>query len=228
MPPEPHIRRGLPQPVQAGMALLGLAVSAPLFFACAAAVRLSSAGPILFRQERIGRRGKPFTLYKFRTMLIDRDGAQVTATGDRRVTAVGAVLRKTKLDELPELWNVLNGTMALVGPRPEVPRYVDLGDPLWAAVLQVRPGITSPMAVHLRDEEAVMAGVEPERRERFYVDTLMRYKLLSHLEYLQQRTPVTDLTLLAQTALAILARRAAHQPTPEEVESTVRRAERSG
>ncbi|MCU0235267.1 MAG: sugar transferase, partial [Thermoanaerobaculales bacterium] len=103
-------------------------------------VALSSRGPVLFRQQRVGRGGRPFTMLKFRTMRVGGGGAQVTAAGDGRVTAVGRLLRRLKLDELPELVNVLGGELALVGPRPEVPRFVDLGDPRWRAVLEERPG----------------------------------------------------------------------------------------
>jgi lipopolysaccharide/colanic/teichoic acid biosynthesis glycosyltransferase len=225
--PGSEIRPGLAQPIQAALALGGLVAASPVLLACAVAVKLSSPGPILFRQKRVGRRGEPFELYKFRTMTVGGSGAQVTASGDQRITAIGSILRKTKLDELPELWNVVNGSMALIGPRPEVPRYVDLADPLWCAVLEARPGITSPMAVQLRDEEAVMAGVDPGERERFYVESLTRYKLLGHLDYLRKRTPVSDLGVLAQTALAIVARRASQQPSPEEIAQAARGLERA-
>jgi lipopolysaccharide/colanic/teichoic acid biosynthesis glycosyltransferase len=208
---------GLPQPIQAVLALTALALSSPVLVVCAVAVRLSSRGPVIFRQERVGRDGVPFTLYKFRTMRIGASGSQVTAGGDARVTPVGRILRTTKLDELPELWNVANGTMSLVGSRPEVPRYVDLRDPLWRAVLAERPGITSPVTIRLRNEEALMASVPPARRETFYARTLLPYKLLGHLAYVQQRTPLTDLRVLIDTAAAIVLSRRWPLPSIAEI-----------
>ncbi len=131
---------GIPRWLEAGVAGALLVVVAPLFAALALGVRLSSAGPVLFRQERVGQGGRPFTMLKFRSMRVNGRGPQITATGDDRVTGFGRFLRRTKLDELPELWNVVRGDMALVGPRPEVPCYVDLDDPAWAEVLRCRPG----------------------------------------------------------------------------------------
>jgi lipopolysaccharide/colanic/teichoic acid biosynthesis glycosyltransferase len=220
-PTEP-VREGLPRPIQVALALAAIVAGAPLLAACAVAVRLSSPGPILFRQTRVGRGGRPFTLYKFRTMTPGTLGAQVTAEGDLRVTRIGRILRATKLDELPELWNVVEGTMALVGPRPEVPHYVDSDDPLWRAVLAAPPGITSPMTAQLRDEERLMAAVRPEDRERFYSESLLRYKLLGHLSYLQRRSAWSDVRVLAETALAIAIRRHRDQPTPENIARTAR------
>ncbi len=126
----------------------------------AVAIVATSGWPVFFRQTRVGRDGKPFTLVKLRSMRASTEGPQVTARRDPRVTAVGTLLRRTKLDELPELWNVLRGDMSFVGPRPEVPGYVDLANPVWARVLKARPGLTDPVTVRLRDEEALMDGVE--------------------------------------------------------------------
>src|SRR5262245_43774616 len=122
------IKGGLPRQVEAVIALAGLVMVAPLIALAAIAIAVTSRGPVIFRQKRMGREGHPFTMYKLRTMTAASAGPQVTASDDTRVTPIGKFLRKTKLDELPELWNVLKGDMSLIGPRPEVPRYVDLAD----------------------------------------------------------------------------------------------------
>jgi lipopolysaccharide/colanic/teichoic acid biosynthesis glycosyltransferase len=126
------------------------------------------------------------------------------------------LLRATKLDELPQLWNVVCGNMALVGPRPEVPTYVDPSDPLWRSVLEARPGITSPMAAHLRDEESLLGQVPAPDRGRFYAESLQRYKLLGDLAYLQQRSALEDLRVILRTVLAV-AGGSRRQPSPDEV-----------
>src|SRR5215475_3408367 len=125
------IKSGLPRQAEAAIALAGLVMVAPLIALAAIAIAVTSRGPVIFRQKRMGRKGLPFTMYKLRTMLVANSGPQVTAGDDARVTPVGRILRKTKLDELPELWNVLKGDMSFVGPRPEVPDYVDAGSPAW-------------------------------------------------------------------------------------------------
>jgi lipopolysaccharide/colanic/teichoic acid biosynthesis glycosyltransferase len=193
----------LPRWFEVAVATLGLIVGAPLLVAVAVAVRLSSPGPVLFRQERVGRGGRLFTMYKFRTMVVNGGGPHVTASGDPRVTGVGRWLRRLKLDELPELVNVLRGDMSLVGPRPEVPRYVDLADPCWQVVLQVRPGITDPVTVRLRHEEELLAaqGGDPEV---YYRQVLQPAKLRGYVEYLEGRTWRKDLGVLVQTALAVV------------------------
>src|SRR5258705_4928239 len=142
-----------------------LIVLAPVLALVALAIRLTSRGQVLFRQERIGRALKPFRIYKFRTMI---DGAErmapgVTPKDDRRITPIGAVLRKTKLDELPQLFNVLKGEMGLVGPRPELPKYVDHFRQEFREILTVRPGITDPASILYRDESALLeSGEDPE------------------------------------------------------------------
>jgi len=196
-------RPGLPRwfdLVAAGAALL---VLAPLLAAVALAVRLSSPGPVLFRQQRVGRGGQPFTMLKFRTMRVGAAGAQVTAAGDPRITSVGHWLRRWKLDELPELWNVVRGEMSLVGPRPEVEQYVDLGDPLWRQVLAVRPGITDPVTVALRNEEELLAEARGEPEE-YYRRVLQPAKLRGYVEYLQARSWRSDAMVLFETLAAIL------------------------
>ncbi|MBT6491646.1 MAG: sugar transferase, partial [Deltaproteobacteria bacterium] len=165
------VNEGMPSSLQKLIAGLGLVVASPILAGCAAAVACSSKGPILFRQQRMGRNGKAFTLYKFRTMADSNTGPKVTVKGDPRITSIGKILRKSKLDELPELWNVVNGTMALVGPRPEAVEYVDLNKELWNTVLLARPGITDPVTINLRNEEELLAAVDGAR-EDFYKSTL--------------------------------------------------------
>jgi lipopolysaccharide/colanic/teichoic acid biosynthesis glycosyltransferase len=194
---------GLPRPIEVVLAGAGFAASLPILAVAALLVRVTSRGPAFFRQPRVGRRGEVFTLYKLRTMRISPAGPRVTARGDRRVTPVGRILRKSKLDELPQLWNVLRGDMSLVGPRPEVPDYVDLGNPLWARVLRARPGITDPVTLRLRDEEALLEAVSGDR-ERFYREELLPAKLREYASYLERRTPGRDVGVLFRTVWKVL------------------------
>ena len=124
------LRKGIPRIFEFSMACVGLMVTAPFLAVCAVVIKLNSRGPVIFRQQRIGQKGKPFTLFKLRTMNASRKGSMITAADDTRVTSIGKVFRKYKIDELPELWNVLRGEMSFVGPRPEVPYFVDMSDPL--------------------------------------------------------------------------------------------------
>ena len=168
------IKPGLPHALESGLALWALAVVSPVVLGSMLAVKLTSPGPALFKQARVGQGGRTFTLVKLRTMRTDNAGIGVTAKGDARITPVGRVLRKSKLDELPELWNVVVGDLSLVGPRPEVPRYVNFDDVLWTRVLEARPGLTDPVTLRLRNEEELLASVDGDR-ERFYVDVLQRF-----------------------------------------------------
>ena len=183
---------------------LGLALTLPLLVLSAVAIALTSPGPVIFRQKRVGRNGELFVLYKLRTMRSsDDNGPQVTAGGDARVTWVGRILRRTKVDELPQLWNVLKGDLSLVGPRPEVPRYVDLDDDRWKFVLKSRPGITDPVTLSLRDEEKLLAQVKDDY-EFFYIHRLQAYKLRGYIDYLQNRSWWTDFKVLCRTVLAVI------------------------
>ncbi len=179
------------------LGLLLLALAAPLMGFIAIAVRWHDGGPVFYRQERIGRHGKPFTIFKFRSMRMNNAGAQITRSGDDRITPIGRVLRRYKLDELPQLWNVVRGDMSLVGPRPEVPRFVDSADPVWRAVHRVRPGITDLATLVYRDEEQVLAQFDDP--ERGYREAVLPAKLKLNLEYLERRTAARDLKLLALT-----------------------------
>lgn len=201
--PDGTPRRGLPRSVEAPLALLGLVASAPVVSLSAIAIVLTSGLPVFFRQIRVGRGGRPFRLVKLRTMRRSGRGPSVTARDDARITLVGRALRATKIDELPELWNVLRGEMSFVGPRPEVERYVDVSDPLWQEVLRARPGLTDPTTLALRDEEALMASVEGDR-DRYYRETLQPMKLRGYAEYLRRRTWKSDIGVIWRTILVVL------------------------
>ena len=196
--PQPGIPRWLEVLVSAGVLLL----LSPVCALVALLLWVSSPGPILFRQERVGRRGRRFFMVKFRSMRPEARGPQVTARDDARVTAAGRLIRGTKIDEVPELWNVLRGDMALVGPRPEVARYVEPTDPRWTYVLSARPGITDPVTLALRNEEDLLAAV-PDR-ETFYREVLLPYKLDASVTYLKRRTLWSDLGVLARTVVAVV------------------------
>jgi len=208
--------KGLPRFCDGVIAFVGLILSMPLLVLTAMAIRLTSNGPIIFRQTRVGLKGRPFTLFKFRTMHLVNSGLQVTASDDARVTRVGKILRKFKLDELPELWNVLKGDMSFVGPRPEVERYVDLNNPAWQIVLQSRPGITDPVTLKLRNEENLLADIKSDR-ERFYLEVLQPYKLKGYSDYLHRRSWQSDLHVLYLTAVAVLFPNTATLPTVDEL-----------
>jgi lipopolysaccharide/colanic/teichoic acid biosynthesis glycosyltransferase len=182
---------------------MGLVLSAPLLLIATAAVAMTSSGSVLFRQQRVGRYGELFVLYKLRTMIASDTGPQVTSSFDARITRIGRFLRSTKLDELPTLWNVLKGDMAMVGPRPEVPRYVKLEDPLWQKILAVRPGITDPVTLHLRSEEELLGQVEGDTEE-YYLSELQPQKLRGYVDYLQTRNWHTDLSVLWRTLVAVV------------------------
>jgi lipopolysaccharide/colanic/teichoic acid biosynthesis glycosyltransferase len=179
----------------AGVFLLWCA--APAMALIAMAVWVQDRGPVFYKQQRVGRHGKTFTIWKFRSMHMINTGAAITRSGDDRITPIGRVLRHYKLDELPQLWNVVRGDMSLIGPRPEVPRFVDAADPVWRAVHRVRPGITDLATLVYRDEERILAGfADPEIG---YRDTVLPAKLALNLEYLERRTAARDLKLLALT-----------------------------
>jgi lipopolysaccharide/colanic/teichoic acid biosynthesis glycosyltransferase len=181
--------------------VVGLVVLSPLLAVLAAAVKFSSTGPVLHRGERVGGGGKLFTLYKFRSMRLGHTGPVITRAKDPRITAVGRFLRRTKLDELPQLINVLRGDMSLVGPRPEVPRYVALYDAEQRRILSARPGMTSPASLLYRAEEEQLVGDEWERH---YVETIMPAKLRIDLEYIDRRSVASDLRVIAGTLAALL------------------------
>jgi lipopolysaccharide/colanic/teichoic acid biosynthesis glycosyltransferase len=182
----------------------GLIVLAPLLLAIALWIRLDSPGPALFRQQRVGRHGHLFDIYKFRTM-VERpvEGRQLTVGQDPRITHAGRFLRRTKLDELPQLLNVVEGTMSLVGPRPEVPRYVDRYPPaVRQAVLSVAPGITDLAAILYKDENDILGHAQDP--ERAYVETILPVKLEYYQRYVRERSFWLDLRIICRTLAAIL------------------------
>ena len=183
-----------------------LIVTLPLSAAAAVLVRLGSPGPVLHRSVRAGRHGQPFVLYKLRTMVDDAAviGPAITAGRDPRVTPVGRVLRDTKVDELPQLVNVLRGEMSLVGPRPEDPRYVAMYNDEQRQVLAALPGITSPASVIYRHEHELLGQAQDS--QDYYVSVLMPRKIEVDLAYLRRRTIRSDLRVLLQTAVALTRR----------------------
>ena len=184
----------------------GLVLLAPVFAVVALVIAATSPGPVFFRQVRVGRGGEPFRIYKFRSMRVGAEalGGQLTVRGDPRVTRVGALLRASKIDELPQLINVLVGDMSLVGPRPEVPRYVALYTPEQRRVLEVRPGITDPASIRYRDESAVLArAADPERA---YVEEVLPHKLAINLAYLDRRSLASDVGVILATVWRLLRR----------------------
>jgi lipopolysaccharide/colanic/teichoic acid biosynthesis glycosyltransferase len=183
----------------------GLLVLWPVLLLVALAVLVFDGWPVFFKQERIGRHGRPFPIWKFRTMSPGSAGAGdplVTAACDPRITRIGRRLRRLKLDELPQLINVLAGHMSIIGPRPEVRRYVDLGDPAWQAVLAVRPGITDLATLAYLDEEQILSGASDP--ESSYRETILPRKLALNVKYQGLRTRRKDLELIFLTLVSIL------------------------
>ena len=186
----------------------GLLLLSPLLVGIALWIKLDSRGPVFFRQQRVGRYGAPFHIHKFRSMREDAPlaGPQITIGADPRITRAGHFLRRTKLDELPQLLDVLAGTMSLVGPRPEVPRYVAMYPPaVRDKVLSVRPGITDPASIEYRDESTLLArAADPER---VYIEQVMPAKLRYAAEYVDRMSLLNDVRLIGATLKTLFARR---------------------
>ena len=183
-------------------AALGLLVLSPVLLMCALLVGLTSPGGVLFRQERMGRDGVPFTIYKFRSMRKDNAGLKISTSSDSRITPVGRVLRKTKLDELPQLWNVLKGDMSFVGPRPEVREYTDLYTDEQRQVLLLRPGITGLASIRYRNENDLLsASTDPNRT---YIEEVMPAKLALDLEYIPRACVSYDVRLILETLVTVV------------------------
>jgi len=190
------------------LAALALIVLAPVLLGAALWVRLDSAGPVMFRQERVGRYGKVFRIHKLRTMHVGAaaQGPAISTRDDPRVTRSGRWLRAYRIDELPQLLDVLVGHMSLVGPRPEVPRFVGLYPPaLREQVLSVRPGITDPAALEFANEAEVLTADE-DAEQRYIADVLPR-KLLRQAEYVRRATLVSDVTVLTRTVCMVWSKR---------------------
>jgi lipopolysaccharide/colanic/teichoic acid biosynthesis glycosyltransferase len=180
-----------------------LLLASPILAAAAVAVWLESGLPILFRQERVGLQFKRFRILKFRTMRVQDGGPLVTVRGDNRITTVGKVLRLMKIDEFPQFWNVLRGDMSVVGPRPEVPKYVEMFKERYQRILVVRPGITDLASVYFRDEEEILARSEDPLHE--YREHILPLKLDLADKYLKERTCLRDAVIIMRTAAITLS-----------------------
>ena len=178
--------------------LFGLLVLSPVLLVVAALIKIRMpGGPVIFKQQRVGRNGKFFTMYKFRSMTVNHSGSSVSVAGESRITPLGAKLRKYKLDELPELWNVLKGDMSLVGPRPDVPGYADRLQGEDRLVLKLRPGITGPASLKYANEEEILAQVADPRR--YNDEVIFPDKVRINLDYYYNRTFCGDIRLIFQT-----------------------------
>ena len=176
----------------------------PVLFIVALAIKIDDPGPVFYRQVRVGRGGKEFRIFKFRTMVVDADkkGLAITVGKDNRITRMGAFLRKTKLDELAQLLNVFFGDMSFVGPRPEVPKYVNMYTPNQRQVLLVRTGITDYASIAYRNENDMLEGAEDP--ERMYIDVIMPDKIELNMKYLREISPLADLRLIFGTIWAVV------------------------
>ena len=184
--------------------LIGLILISPVLLTIAILIKREDGGPVFYRGVRVGRFGKPFRIFKFRTMVVDADkgGGPSTADDDPRITKIGKLIRKSKLDELPQLLNVLKGEMSIVGPRPEVQMYVALFTEEERAILKVRPGITDWASLWNPDEGAILAG-SPDP-EKTYLDRIRPEKIRLQLKYVRERNLWSDLKIIAQTFLKLL------------------------
>ena len=185
--------------------IVGVLLAAPFLLLVAIMIKCSSRGPVFFRQTRIRKGGSEFKIIKFRTMIVDAEkfGGQITPTNDPRITGIGKLLRKTKLDELPQLINVLLGEMSFVGPRPEVPHYVNLYTPDQQKVIDLVPGITDPASIKYSNEgEILAASSDPEKA---YIDSIMPEKIRMNLEYAAKANIFTDMGVILKTLKRVLS-----------------------
>lgn len=186
------------------VSLLILLVLSPLLLLLALAVKLDSRGPVFYRQVRVGRYNQDFKIFKFRTMVQDADkiGPPLTVGDDPRVTRVGRLIRKLRLDEFSQLLNVLGGSMSLVGPRPEVRKYVDVYTPEYMATLLIRPGITATSSIAFKDEDSLLNAAEDP--EKVYVEQILPPKMAYNLEYMKKISLLNDIKIMFQTVGAVL------------------------
>lgn len=210
-----HRHRSIPRPYEIALSGLGLVLVSPLMIAAAILIKLGSRGPVFFHQDRVGLNGRTFTMFKLRTMTVSEGGSRITAADDVRVTRIGRILRRTKVDELPELWNVLRGDMSFVGPRPEVPEYVDLDDIQWQEILRHRPGITDPVTLRLRNEEALLARVSD--KEKYYREVIQPYKVRGYLRFVRDKSWKTDIRIVARTVWAVAFPGTVKPPSKDEL-----------
>jgi lipopolysaccharide/colanic/teichoic acid biosynthesis glycosyltransferase len=186
-------------------AVLLLVAVLPLMVVVAVVIKVTSPGPVLFQQIRCGRDGRRFHVLKFRSMRHGRShrGPGVTCRTDTRVTPVGRVIRKWKLDELPQLFNVIRGEMSLVGPRPDLPEYLDALPPALRPVLQLKPGVTSIATLRFRNEEELLSRVPTESLTAYYIANVLPQKTRMELDYASQASLFSDVAVLLRTAVAI-------------------------
>lgn len=186
--------------------LLGLLILLPILLITAIFIKLDSRGPIFFKQKRVGKNKETFEIYKFRTMVTDAEkmGKQITIGNDSRITRIGKVIRKCKLDELPQLINVLKGEMSLVGPRPEVPRYVELYDEYQEQILLVKPGITDYASIKFIDENEILGSSSDPEEE--YIKEIMPNKIELNMQYIKNFSLFEDIHLILKTILYIVIR----------------------
>lgn len=210
-----RLKRSIPRHFEIVLAAFGLILVSPILVVSMILIKFGSRGPIFFRQERVGLNGRTFRLIKLRTMSISASGPRITAANDSRVTPIGKVLRKSKFDELPELWNVLRGDMSFVGPRPEVAEFVDLDDPVWQEILTHRPGITDPVTLRLRNEEQLLAKVVD--KERYYREVVQPYKIRGYLNFVRDKSWKTDIRITARTIRAVAFPATVKTPSKEEM-----------
>jgi lipopolysaccharide/colanic/teichoic acid biosynthesis glycosyltransferase len=192
------------------VAAVGILVLFPLLILTALLIKLDSPGPVLFKQQRMGTGFRPFWIYKFRTMRKSpANGPKITIGNDPRITRIGRFLRRTKLDELPQLINILRGEMSIVGPRPEVPQYVQLYQKEYQEILTIRPGLTDLASLKYRDEAALLAKAENPEEE--YVTRLLPDKISLAKEYLQRTSFFFDLRLIFKTIIQLVKGRVSHR-----------------
>ena len=184
----------------------GLIILLPFFIIIAVWLKIDSPGPVFYRQERVGQNGKLFRIYKFRTMVVDADkiGLAITVGDDPRITRIGRILRRYKLDELPQLLNVVKGEMSLVGPRPEVSKYVNMYNEEQLKVLEIMPGITDPASIKYKNENDLLASSQDEDvlsndPESIYVNMIMPDKILMNLEYAKRANVISDFAVIIRT-----------------------------
>lgn len=183
---------------------IGIIILSPVLLIIALRIKTGSDGPVFFKQVRVGKDGKEFEILKFRTMVVNAEklGRQITVGADSRITKVGGFLRKYKLDELPQLFNVFKGDMSLVGPRPEVPRYVKMYTEEQRKVLSVKPGITDLASIRYRDENELLG--KAENPDEFYINTIMPDKLALNMEYIKKSNVFYDIYIIIETIIKCL------------------------
>lgn len=181
--------------------IIGLIILLPVLIIIALVIRINMKKPVFYCQERIGKNGQPFIIYKFRTMVLDHQGDTITLSGEKRITSLGSKLRRYKLDELPELWNILKGDMSFVGPRPDVSEYVNQLTDQEKIIIKIRPGLTSTASLKYYNEEEIVAS-QPDP-QRYYKEIIWPDKVRMNIDYCKTRTFFGDLRIILKTILQI-------------------------